>query len=260
MIDLHNHTTRCNHATGSMQDYVKAAIAQGIKYYGFSCHAPMDFDSKYRMAKAELKDYLADIEALKMANPDIDIKSGLEVDFILGKPHLMEKEVLEARVDHLIGSVHFLDSWGFDNPEFLDEWAKRDVKECWELYLDSIQAMAKSGYFQIVGHLDLLKVFGATPPKEMDSKIEKTLQIIKDNNMVLEINTAGLRKPIKECYPSPSILKLAKKLGLDITFSSDAHALSQVGAGLKECIALAKDIGFKAGVVFDKKIPFHVAL
>ncbi|PAF51777.1 histidinol phosphate phosphatase [Helicobacter sp. 13S00401-1] len=260
MIDLHNHTIRCNHATGSIQEYIKAAKTQGIKYYGFSCHAPMSFDSKYRMAASELNDYLDDIKALKETTHDMDIKCGLEVDFILAKPELIQKEVLEANVDHLIGSVHFLDFWGFDNPEFLDEWDRRDVTECWKLYLASIKAMAETGYFQIAGHFDLLKVFGALPPKSLESKIYEALKAIKQNNMVLEINSAGLRKPIKESYPSVPILKMAKELDMDITFASDAHAVDQVGAGLKECIQLAKDLGFKSGVVFDKKIPFHVEL
>ena len=48
-VDLHNHTTLCNHATGTVEEYVKRAIELGINEYGFACHAPMNFDPKYRM-------------------------------------------------------------------------------------------------------------------------------------------------------------------------------------------------------------------
>ena len=48
-VDLHNHTTLCNHATGTVEEYVKRAIELGIDEYGFACHAPMNFDPKYRM-------------------------------------------------------------------------------------------------------------------------------------------------------------------------------------------------------------------
>ena len=55
-IDLHNHTTLCNHATGSMEEYVQKAIELGIDEFGFSEHAPMDFDQKYRLDISK-KDY-----------------------------------------------------------------------------------------------------------------------------------------------------------------------------------------------------------
>ena len=48
-IDLHNHTYLCNHASGTMEEYVQEAINKGIDIFGFSCHAPMNFDIKYRM-------------------------------------------------------------------------------------------------------------------------------------------------------------------------------------------------------------------
>jgi len=49
LVDLHNHTPLCNHAQGSMDEYIQAAIAKKIRYFGFSDHAPMNFDPKYRM-------------------------------------------------------------------------------------------------------------------------------------------------------------------------------------------------------------------
>ncbi len=47
-----SHNT-CNHATGSVEEYVKRAIELGIDEYGFACHAPMNFDPKYRMKLEE---------------------------------------------------------------------------------------------------------------------------------------------------------------------------------------------------------------
>ena len=52
-VDLHNHTILCNHAEGSVEEYVKRAIELGIDEYGFACHAPMNFDPKYRMKLEE---------------------------------------------------------------------------------------------------------------------------------------------------------------------------------------------------------------
>ena len=48
-VDLHNHTTLCNHAEGTVDEYIQRAIELGIDEYGFSDHAPMNYDPKYRM-------------------------------------------------------------------------------------------------------------------------------------------------------------------------------------------------------------------
>ena len=56
-IDLHNHTERCNHAQGSIDEYIQRAIDIGIDIYGFSEHAPMDFDAHYRLDFAEMSAY-----------------------------------------------------------------------------------------------------------------------------------------------------------------------------------------------------------
>ena len=45
----------------------------------------------------------------------IDIRLGYEVDWIDG---LVDSRVTKADVDYLIGSVHFLGKWGFDNGFF----------------------------------------------------------------------------------------------------------------------------------------------
>ena len=64
-IDLHNHTTLCNHANGSPEEFVLQAINQNIDYFGFSDHAPMDFDKRYRMSFSNMQEYEQDIKKLR---------------------------------------------------------------------------------------------------------------------------------------------------------------------------------------------------
>ena len=149
-VDLHNHTPLCNHATGTPREYVLKAINEGIDIFGFSDHAPMDFDKKYRMGFADMPKYEQEILALKDEfKEQIDIRLAYEVDFLKG---YIDKRVLEAKVDYLIGSVHFINRWGFDNPEFIGKWKNQDVDTIWQEYFNAIKELAKSGHFQIVGH------------------------------------------------------------------------------------------------------------
>ena len=252
VVDLHNHTTLCNHAKGSMQEYIKEAISQNVDIYGFSDHAPMEFDKKYRMSFDDMKLYQDRVLELKDRYKDeIDIRLGYEVDYLKG---YMDKRVLGANVDYLIGSVHFIDGWGFDNPEFIGKYDEMDIDEIWQKYFDTIEEMAKSQLFDIVGHLDLIKVFKFMPTKDIKEIASNALDEIAKANMAIEINSAGLRKPIKETYPSLDLLKMAKEREIPITFGSDAHSPEQVGYGRDEAYNLAKEAGYSKTVVFkDRK-------
>jgi len=250
-IDLHNHTTRCNHATGTVEQYIERAIELGIDIYGFSEHAPMDFDPEYRLPFAQVDAYFSDITKAKEKYQDkIQILLGYEVDWLKGH---MSESVLNAKVDYLIGSVHFIDKWSFDNPEFLKGWKDKDIDEIWEAYFEAIEAMAKSGKFDIVGHFDLIKVFKFMPKGDIRLLSRSALKAIKKANMVMEINTSGLRKPTAEIYPSATLLQEAYSMDIPITFSSDAHAVDQVGADYEKATVLAKEIGYTQAVTFKER-------
>ena len=251
IVDLHNHTTLCNHATGTVNEYVEKAIENGTRYFGFSEHAPMEFDPKYRMRYDQIPLYKRMIDQARETYGDrIEILTGYEVDFL---PGYMDERVLQTEADYLIGSVHFLGEWGFDNPEFIGEYKNRDIDTIWQTYFDAIEAMAKSGLFDIVGHLDLIKVFKFMPKKDIRLIAKDALQAIKAADMVVELNMAGYRKPVKEPYPSPLLMEEIASLNIPVTFSSDAHAPDQVGLFKEELLAYARRFGYSKCATFKAR-------
>jgi histidinol-phosphatase (PHP family) len=238
-----------------MEEYIQEAIKKGITIYGFSDHAPMEFDYKYRMGFDEMDLYEGWIDNLK-EKYNIKILKGYEVDFT----PLVDKRVLDRKVDYLIGSIHFLDNWGFDNPEFISMWRSRDIDDVYREYFKLVEKMAESGYFDIVGHLDLIKVFNFRPKDDIKEIAKNAISAIADNKMVVEINTAGIRKKVNEIYPSINLLEMLKEYNIDITFGSDAHSPNQVGFYLKEAIEIAKNIGFREAIYFENREKFKVKL
>jgi histidinol-phosphatase (PHP family) len=239
-----------------MDEYIKEAIKKGIKIYGFADHAPMDFDKKYRMDFNQMDIYENWIKKLKNKYSQIKILVGYEVDFT----PIVDKRVLNRDVDYLIGSVHFLDNWGFDNPEFLSEWEKRDVDDVYSEYFDLIVKLAESKLFDIVGHLDLIKVFNFKPKQDIKILAKNAIEAIADNKMVVEINTSGIRKKVKEFYPSIPLLEMIKQKNIDITFGCDAHNKTQVGFYLKEAYDVAKFLGYKKAVYFENRQKKYVEI
>jgi len=256
IVDLHNHTPLCNHAEGTIDEYIINAIDAGTQFFGFADHAPMDFDPKYRMKFTDIQNYESDVISAKEKYKDkIDILLGYEVDYLPGH---MDERVLNANVDYLIGSVHFIEGWGFDNPEFIGKWEEQDIDEIWQKYFDTIEAMAKAELFDIVGHLDLIKVFKFMPNKDITSMAKNALKAIKDADMTLELNVSGYRKDVKEAYPSKTLLNVAFELGIPITFASDAHKPTQVALYNEEIVELAKSVGYRQCAYFKNRKRFFI--
>lgn len=253
-MTLHNHTARCNHATGTMEEYVQEAIRRGVTIFGFSDHAPMLWDEGYRMSADEMDAYESEFFALKAKYADqITLLLGYEADYLPGKTL---REVFERKVDYLIGSVHFLGDWGFDNPQSvfgMDEFLQRGLDETWRAYFAAIADMAASGLFDIVGHIDLIKLFGHYKGKKPDDAVIAALEAIKKANMAVEINTSGLRKTVGEQYPSEAILREIFSRAIPITFGGDAHEPRYVAGELPFAYDLARSVGYKEAAVFEAR-------
>jgi len=250
-VDLHNHTTLCNHATGSITEYVENAIKKNINIFGFSDHAPMNFDTKYRMNFDQMRWYENEVKRVKKIYQNrIEILLGYEVDYL---PNYIDKRVLDSNVDYLIGSVHFINKWGFDNPEFIGVYKNQSIDKIWEDYFYLIENMAKDNLFDIVGHLDLIKVFKFMPKKDIRLIAKKALRAIKKSGMSIELNGAGLRKPINQIYPSDILLDEIAFMNIPITFGNDAHSVDQVGMFNKELVNKAKSFGYTQCVTYQQR-------
>jgi histidinol-phosphatase (PHP family) len=96
------------------------------------------------------------------------------------------------------------------------------------------------------------------PNKDIVTMALPALHAIKEANMALELNVAGYRKPIGEPYPSKALLTEAYRLGIPITFASDAHKPEQVALYDKEIITFAKEVGYSECVYFKERKRFFV--
>ncbi|MFH1360386.1 MAG: histidinol-phosphatase HisJ family protein [Candidatus Omnitrophota bacterium] len=255
LVDYHIHTPLCGHAKGDPEEYVKRAMALGLREIGFSDHAPLvsHDDPSITMSMDQLPDYHRMVEDLQKRFPDFTIRLGIEADFIKGF-EAQTKAILEGYpYDYVIGSVHYLDRWAFDNPDERQKWDDKDVDEVYCGYFDLLRRSAQSGLFDIIGHVDLVKKFGHRPTKNLDEEIKKTARVFEETGMVIEINTAGLRKPVKEIYPSLNDLSSYCEAGVPITFGSDSHDPSQVAQDFDKAARLAKEAGYADYLLFERR-------
>jgi len=245
--DYHMHTPLCNHAVGEPTELAAHAVKIGLTEIGFSDHNPMkrdDFDD-WHMKASELDEYVEKVNKARRDHPNLVIKLAMEVDYLPGYEDWIRDLAARHPWDYLIGAVHYVsDSWDLDNPKKLSEWKLRDPMEVWTTYFERLTMAAESGLFEIIAHADLCKKFCFYPKEDCTPLYTRFLEAAKRHDVAMELNTAGLRKDCKEIYPSASIVNLAAKLGVPITFASDAHAPTEVGMNFAEAVELARSAGY----------------
>ncbi len=262
MIDLHNHTKMCGHAKGEPEEYIESAIRNGIKYFGFSDHSPVaeSIRNGISMRPDEVETYIEKILSLKNEFKNrIEILLGFEVDFPLFND-FDQKYFSDERIDYLIGSCHIIDDWSVDAPESEIDYKIKDVNQIYDRYFDEIVRLIESGLFNIVGHMDLPKKFGYHSTDDFSEKYVRIARAAAQKNVAIEINSAGLRKPVKEMYPSEKILKILIENNASITFGSDSHLPEEPGSNFNEAVQFLKKYGCNKISYFKKRRRFELSL
>ena len=74
-------------------------------------------------------DYVRVIESAK--SDGVPVLLGIEMDWIHGRGDELRTFLAPYDWDVVLGSVHYIGAWGFDDPRFIDEWQTRDVAGAW---------------------------------------------------------------------------------------------------------------------------------
>ncbi|HVR83485.1 MAG TPA: histidinol-phosphatase HisJ family protein [Planctomycetota bacterium] len=246
IVDYHMHTPLCRHAVGEPEAYARRALDLGIEEIGFSDHSPMPttYDPDWRMTSEEYPTYIDMVRRCQKAFPQLSIKLGLEADYHPGTEDFVRGVIAAHPFDYVIGSIHYLGDWGFDNPDHAAGFEKRDLHGIYAQYYDLVVRLAGTRMYDILGHPDVIKKFGHRPTRDYEPLERRALEAVAGAGMALDVNTSGLARPAKEIYPSLRMLKSARSMGIEITFGSDAHDPKRVGDSFAQAVALAKDAGY----------------
>src|SRR5215212_3850097 len=184
---------------------------------------------------------------------DVGLRLGIEIDFVPGKDERMEHDLTALPYDYVIGSVHRVDNEEIDHPDHREIYDRYETYDLYEAYYANVRAAALSGRFDVLGHPDLIKIFRHFPQRDITEMLEETADTVAESGIVVDVNAAGLRKPVAEIYPSRKLLEMFHRRGVPIILSSDAHAPSEVGAGYEQSIPLVRDVGYREIVTFENR-------
>jgi histidinol-phosphatase (PHP family) len=242
LIDYHLHVVAHGDRPMTVEnilEYCEVARARGIRQMGITEH------DRY----LDEIDLAAFQEAREISR-DVELRLGIEIDFVPGAEKRMDRDATALPYDYVIGSVHRVDNEEVDRASDQGIYDRYDTYDLYAAYYANVRKAALSGRFEIIGHPDLIKIFRRFPDRDITPILEETAEAVAESGVVVDVNAAGLRKPVGEVYPSPGFLRMFHERGVPIVLSSDAHAPNQVALGYDTSLALVHDIGYREVATF----------
>ncbi|MBP7254818.1 MAG: histidinol-phosphatase [Negativicutes bacterium] len=273
-IDYHMHFEYGSYDLEWVQGFFESAKKNGVSEIGISEHSHgfIEFKDLYyeelilddsvvgsyqakwlekNKFKYSLKDYFKFMQMLK--EKGYPVKIGIEICNFKNQEKV-KAIIKDYEFDYIIGSVHFLNGWGYDFADIKQVWNDFSLQDIYKWYAEEITNLAQSGLYDVLGHPFNIRLFKNIPEFDVKPILEQVATVLKEANMVIDINTGTLyRYPIEEISPYPDFLQVAKKYDLPIITSSDAHKPEDCGRYIDEAIDYAKTFGYDSSIIFTNR-------
>ncbi|MDR3309621.1 MAG: histidinol-phosphatase [Tannerella sp.] len=263
--NFHSHCIFCD-GRSHPEKFIKFALANHFRAYGFSSHSPLPFETFWNMSKEDTPEYIAEIQRLKVKYSDfIEIYLGMEIDYLSETYNATLPYFRDLPLDYRISSIHFM-PWQTplleDNMVCIDgsydgfkdginEHYNGSIRALTEDFFRHSMKMVELGGFDIVGHIDKVYMNGSKHP-DFNINAEwfrkpflELLDLIAEKGLIVEINTKNFLRR-NETYPHLSSYKELKTRNIPIMVNSDCHYPDLVNDGRKETILLLREAGFRS--------------
>ncbi len=290
MLDYHLHLLRHGedgpYRVESVRAYAEAAAATGVEEICITEHLfrfrqadrllggwwDADPDGRLREqtaaywathATGDLEQYVGAVTGAAEAGAPIPVRLGLEVDHYPGRMGEVADLLAGWPFDLLLGSVHWLGAWGFDqmgDPVVDEQWVTREVEAVWDAYVAAIEELAATRSADVLAHPDLAKVAGIVPDGDLAPWWDRLAKAAAENGVAAELSSAGWRKPAAEAYPAPPLLARFRAAGVPVTTASDAHELALVADGAHRLRTLLGNAGYTELCGFERRRPSPKAI
>ncbi len=245
--------------TANAERYRESATERGIDELGVSEHL-----HRFRQAlevwthpwwRQTAQD---DIDAYcAFVRDETDLRLGIEADFVPHREDRLASMLEEREWDYVVGSVHFLSDEAVDmRGSEWDIWRSSDPDKVWRRYFETLGEAARTGMFDILGHPDLVKVWGPEAPLpggDPRRYYELAMDGIAASDVAIEVSTAGLRKPVGEIYPAASFLEMCLEAGRPVSLSSDAQRPEELGYEYERAVDWLAEIGVTELAAYERR-------
>ncbi|MDQ7797326.1 MAG: histidinol-phosphatase HisJ family protein [Candidatus Edwardsbacteria bacterium] len=242
-IDTHLHS---RHSCDSKMEPAAAcrrAMELGLKALVFTEHVDFDpSDQGYGVYNDKaVESSLADCRVL--SGKHLKIYKGVEITYQPQYRDQIEKFINSHKFDFVMGSVHMVGLDDVSWPELAQKYFGRmEEEQAYGAYFQEVLKLVDSRLFDCLGHLDLCKKYGfkhygAMSWQKYQRPIKKILERAVQRDLMVEINTSGLRHDPQETYPGlPAVMEYLKMGGTRLTLGSDAHQAEHIAHGFTDIL------------------------
>jgi histidinol-phosphatase (PHP family) len=251
-LDSHLHTDLSPDSDVPIDAYAVAAVERGVPEIAITDH--VDFDPRYpayAFSTFAERERTVREAAERWAGHGLAIRFGCELTYERRREADIRAHLAKHRYDYTIGSVHVGPDSLYGTERVATWVAGRPLAEIVEPYFAEVEAAARSGLFDTLGHLDFVKryVTPRIPAAEFGRApelYEPILRALIESGTGLEVNTSGLRQSPGETYPAAWVVARFRELGgRAVTAGSDAHRADSFAFGLEEGYGIVATAGFR---------------
>ena len=252
--------------------YVKQAAVLGFKAMGFSEHSPLPFENGFSLKEENIENFVESIDRLKQQYGEtIAVYRALELDYVPTISEDFERWKKACRTDYAIGGIHLVkpgitdELWFTDGPDrnIYDQGVINffggDIQKAVRTYFHQLNSMVESQVFDVVAHVDKIKMhnqnrFFTEEEKWYRNLVSETLTLIKEKDLIVEINTRGLyKKRSDKLFPDDETLRQVVETGIPVIISSDAHQPAEINYYFDYAIKRLLETGGRSVMFFNGK-------
>ncbi len=259
ITDYHVHVERGPYTLEWLEQFVRQAAKAGVSELGISEHAYRFTQTRHLLSnpwveKRKTEDLDAYLGLLQAARKQgVRVKIGIEMDVMPDNMDAMRDFLAAYSFDYAIGSIHWLGGFGFDLDEMREQWEQNRIEDVYDTYFSQLEALIAARPVDIIGHADVIKVFGFKAPEVAARWYEALTPMIQRSGMAVEVSTAGWRKPVGEIYPAPEWLRRLADARVPMVLSSDAHRPEDVGALYPQALDMLRALGVPRLATFTER-------
>lgn len=236
--DFHNHVVR-----SSALQMAQAAQAKGLQVLGLAEHVFQMEEARAPLAHMPLEGPMHTFagyseQVQKVAHDTgLDVRLGLEVDFIPGKNEQIQASLQAYPWDFLIGSIHQVDDIRFENGVYR---SREEGEVCWLRYFALLRKAVTSGYFSVVSHPVRMRRKNPYLPPNYREELERLAAEATRCNVALELNGYDVLR-----YPElvTQLALACARQQTPISVGSDAHIPKEVAQAHKQTEEIMRNAG-----------------
>lgn len=271
---MHSHHSHsgdfCQHASGTLEEMLEAAISAGHKVFCLTEHMPrLDSGHLYpeevtsNTSVQDLADtfdrYYHRAKEAQVAYKDrIQVVVGFETESITPQYYDYVNQLKNKYdFDMIVGSVHHVHEVPIDySREAFDKCIELNksnptVEGVFSTYFDAQYDMLVQNKPEVVGHFDLIRLMAPpeyqTKPLKDDAdvwkKVVRNVRQAVNQGSLFEINSAAIRKGWETPYPARDVAELIIEEGGKFCLSDDSHTTQHVAQNYPKCFDYLRSLG-----------------